>query len=82
MYTYKPKGVCSRNISFDIKDNKITNLSFTGGCPGNLLGLSHLVEGLEVEEAVKRLKGVDCNGRGTSCPDQLATALEELVLKK
>lgn len=82
MYTYKPKGVCSRNISFDIKDNRVTNLSFTGGCPGNLLGISHLVEGLEVEDAVKKLKGVDCNGKGTSCPDQLAKALEELVLKK
>lgn len=82
MYTYKPKGVCSRAINFDITNNKITNLSFTGGCPGNLLGLSRLVEGLEVEEAVKRLKGVDCNGKGTSCPDQLAKALEELVLKK
>lgn len=82
MYTYKPKGVCSKAINFDIANNKITNLSFTGGCPGNLLGISKLVEGLEVEEAVKKLKGVDCNGKGTSCPDQLARALEELVIKK
>lgn len=82
MYTYKPKGVCSRSINFDVKDNKITNLSFTGGCSGNLQGISKLAEGLDVNEAVKRLRGINCNGKGTSCPDQLAKALEELVLKK
>ncbi|WP_026884476.1 TIGR03905 family TSCPD domain-containing protein [Clostridium akagii] len=76
MYTYKTKGVCSREINFDVVDNKITKLSFVGGCEGNLMGISKLVEGLEVEDAINRLKGIDCSGKGTSCPDQLSKALE------
>ncbi|OFI06117.1 TSCPD domain protein [Clostridium acetireducens DSM 10703] len=82
MYTYIPKGVCSKKIDFDIKDNKITNVNFTGGCSGNLQGISHLVEGLPVEETINRLKGIRCGFKITSCPDQFAKALEELVLKK
>jgi uncharacterized protein (TIGR03905 family) len=82
MYSYKTKGVCSRIINFDVKDNKVTNVSFVGGCNGNLQGISRLVEGLDVEDAVNRLKGIDCGGKGTSCPDQLVSALEALVLKK
>lgn len=82
MYTYKTKGVCSRNINFDVKDDKLVNVSFEGGCSGNLQGISRLVDGLTVEEAVKRLKGIDCGGRGTSCPDQLVNALETLVINK
>lgn len=76
MYTYQTKGVCSREINFDVVDNKITKLSFVGGCEGNLMGISKLVEGLEVEDAINRLKGIDCSGKGTSCPDQLSKALE------
>jgi len=76
MYTYTPKGVCSRKINFDVVDNKITKLSFVGGCEGNLMGISRLVEGLEVEDAIERLKGIDCNGKGTSCPDQFSKALQ------
>lgn len=76
MYTYHTKGVCSREINFDVVDNKITKLSFVGGCEGNLMGISKLVEGLEVEDAINRLKGIDCSGKGTSCPDQLSKALE------
>ncbi|SMC20788.1 uncharacterized protein TIGR03905 [Clostridium acidisoli DSM 12555] len=82
MYTYEPKGVCSRKIDFDIKDNKIVNVSFLGGCNGNLQAISRLVEGLSVDAAIERLKGIDCGGRGTSCPDQFVNALETLVLKK
>ncbi|MFL0250817.1 TIGR03905 family TSCPD domain-containing protein [Clostridium neuense] len=77
MHVYKTHGTCSREIHFDIVDNKVTNLTFIGGCAGNTLGLSKLVEGMSVDEVIKRLKGVDCKGKGTSCPDQLAKALEE-----
>ncbi|KOF55673.1 MULTISPECIES: TIGR03905 family TSCPD domain-containing protein [Clostridium] len=77
MHVYKTHGTCSSEIHFDILDNKVTNLTFVGGCAGNTLGLSKLVEGMPVDEVIKRLKGVDCKGKGTSCPDQLAKALEE-----
>lgn len=80
MYNYKTSGVCSRQINFDIKDNKITNVSFVGGCDGNLQGLSSLLEGLEVEEAIKRLEGISCGGKSTSCPDQFVKALKEMVI--
>lgn len=81
MYTYKTKGVCSKEIRFDVEDNKIKNVSFVAGCKGNLQGLSVLLEGMDVEEAVKKLKGIRCQGN-TSCPDQFARALEELVINK
>ena len=76
--TYKTKGTCSTQIDFDVEDGKIHNLVFTGGCNGNTKGIAALVEGQDVEEVKKRLKGVKCGFRNTSCPDQLATALEEL----
>ena len=79
MYSYKPKGVCSRNIDFEIVDNKITEIDFTGGCAGNLLRISTLVKGMDVQEAIKKLKGIKCGDKSTSCPDQLAIALEEFV---
>ena len=79
MNSYKPKGVCSRNIEFEIVDNKISEVSFTGGCAGNLLGISTLVKGMDVQEAIKKLKGIKCGTKSTSCPDQLAIALEEFV---
>lgn len=79
MYSYNPVGVCSKKIDFEIKDNKIERVIFTGGCPGNLLGISKLVEGMDVKEAIQRLKGITCGGKDTSCPDQLATALERYV---
>lgn len=77
MNIYKTKGTCSREIHFDIVDNKVTNVTFVGGCAGNTAGISKLVEGMSVEEVIKRLKGVKCGSKGTSCPDQLAKALEE-----
>ena len=73
---YKTKGTCSREISFDVVDNKATNERFLGGCSGNTQGVAALVEGMDVNEAIKRMDGIDCAGRGTSCPDQLAKALK------
>lgn len=78
-YTYKTKGCCATEINFEVEDNKIKNVQFVKGCPGNTKGLSALVEGMEVNEVIKKLKGVPCR-TSTSCPDQFATALEELVL--
>lgn len=74
---YKTKGVCAKEINFEIEDNKIKNVTFLNGCPGNLLGVSRLVEGMDVDYAISKLKGIDCGGKGTSCPDQLARALEK-----
>lgn len=79
MYSYQPKGVCSKKIEFEIVDNKITEIVFTGGCAGNLLGISTLVKGMDVDVAIKKLKGIHCGAKNTSCPDQLALALEEFV---
>ena len=73
----KTTGVCAKEINFEIEDNKIKSVSFVNGCPGNLMGVSKLVEGIDVDEAISKLKGIDCRGKGTSCPDQLAKALEE-----
>ena len=77
MNTYKTRGVCSREIRFDIEDNKIKTVQFIGGCSGNTQGVSRLIEGMDVDEAIRRIDGIDCGGRGTSCPDQLARALKE-----
>lgn len=78
MITFKTQGVCARNINFEVIDNKVTSVSFEGGCNGNLKGISKLVEGMEVSEVISRLKGIQCGTKKTSCPDQLATALESL----
>lgn len=78
-HTYKTRGTCSRQISFDIEDNKLKNVTFVGGCNGNLQGVSRLVEGMEASKVVEVLKDIDCNGRGTSCPAQLAKAIEETI---
>lgn len=77
MNTYKTRGVCSREIRFEIEDNKIKTVQFIGGCSGNTQGVSRLIEGMDVDEAIRRIDGIDCGGRGTSCPDQLAKALKE-----
>ena len=75
-YNYTTKGACSRQISFDIEDGKIKNVSFVGGCNGNLKGISALVEGSDAEDIIKRLRGTKCGMKETSCPDQLAAAIE------
>ena len=77
-YEFTPSNkVCSKKISFDIKDNKIYNLEFVGGCPGNLLAISKLLEGQDIDKTINLLKGNQCGMRGTSCADQLAIALEK-----
>ena len=74
---YKTKGVCSMAIQYDIDDEqKVHNVKFIGGCSGNTQGVAALVEGMDVNEAIKRMDGIDCAGRETSCPDQLAKALK------
>ena len=77
-YTYNPTGVCSRRIEFDIIGDVITNISFLGGCNGNLQGLSSLLKGMDIDEAIARLKGIKCGPRATSCPDQISKALESI----
>ena len=74
-FVYEPKGVCSRLITFDVTDGKVHNIIFTGGCRGNTQGVAALAEGMEVEEVIRRVKGIQCHD-GSSCPDQLAEALE------
>lgn len=74
---FKTRGVCSREINFEIEDNKIKNAYFVGGCNGNTQGIAKLIEGMDVDEAIRRMSGIDCGGRGTSCPDQFARALKE-----
>lgn len=76
---YRPKGVCSRQIDFEIKDNKVTDVKFVGGCNGNLQGIARLIEGMDVHEAIERIEGITCGLKSTSCPDQLAKALKEAV---
>ena len=75
-YTYTPQFVCSREIRFGLENGKIHNLRFVSGCDGNLKAIGKLLEGHEAAEAIRLLKGNDCGGRGTSCADQLARALE------
>lgn len=77
MNTYKTHGTCSTEINFEIEGNKIKEVHFTRGCEGNLKGISALIVGMDVNDAIERLSGIDCRGKGTSCPDQLAKALIE-----
>ena len=76
---YKTKGTCSTSIDVELKDGVIDSVKFTGGCNGNLQGISALVKGMKPEEAISRLKGIRCGVKPTSCPDQLAHALEEMI---
>lgn len=76
MNTYKTHGTCSRAIEFDVENDIVTACRFIGGCAGNTQGVAALVKGMSVDEAIRRLKGIQCRN-GTSCPDQLATALEQ-----
>ncbi|HBN82311.1 MAG TPA: TIGR03905 family TSCPD domain-containing protein [Clostridiales bacterium] len=78
MYSYKPKGVCSSKIDFDIDDGIVKGVKFSNGCKGNLEALGKLVEGMPVDEVCKRLKGISCQN-GTSCADQLVKALEKAL---
>ena len=76
---FKTFGTCSREINFDVVEGKLTNVSFVGGCNGNLQGISALVKGMTPQEAIGRLKGIRCGFKSTSCPDQLACALESMI---
>lgn len=76
-YTYNPTGVCTSTIIIDINDDEtIKEIKFIGGCHGNTQGIAALAKGRSIDEVIESLRGIDCRGRGTSCPDQLATALE------
>lgn len=78
-YTYKPTGVCSMKITIDINDDEtINNIEFLGGCNGNLKGIAALSKGKTMDEVITSLKGIKCGMKGTSCPDQLAKALEQI----
>ena len=76
-YQYRTKGVCSRSITFDIQDGIVARVQLEGGCNGNTQGIAALVEGMPVEEAIRRLSGIRCGFKNTSCPDQLAIALRQ-----
>lgn len=76
---FTPRGVCSRQIMIEVADGIIENVKFMGGCSGNTQGVAALVKGMSVEDAISRLEGINCNGKGTSCPDQLAKALKEAL---
>ena len=78
-YEYKTKGTCSQRITFDLEDNKIKNVNFIGGCHGNLQGIAALVEGMDAEEVIQKLSGIRCGWKNTSCPDQLALAIEHAI---
>ena len=76
---YTTRGTCSRLIKFDVDGDKVKDVQFVMGCHGNTQGVAKLVEGMDIHEVIRRLKGIDCNGRGTSCTDQLAQALEQYL---
>lgn len=79
---YKTRGTCSMAIHYDIaEDHTVHNVSFVGGCNGNLQGIGRLVEGMKVEEVIEKLQGIQCGFKPTSCPDQLATALKQAIQK-
>ncbi|MEG1929835.1 MAG: TIGR03905 family TSCPD domain-containing protein [Anaerovorax sp.] len=77
-YTYKTKGTCSQSIEFEIDGTKVKNVKFRGGCDGNLKGIARLIEGMEVDDVKKKLSGIRCGFKTTSCPDQLSKALSDL----
>ncbi len=77
-YTYKTRGVCSQMISFEVNDNKLSNVQFFGGCNGNLKGIGALVDGMDIDDVISRIEGIKCGMKSTSCPDQLAQALMQV----
>lgn len=79
-FSYSPKGVCSMQIRFELDDEeKVHNVQFLGGCPGNTVGVATLAEGQNARELITKLQGINCHGRGTSCPDQLAKAIMQAL---
>ena len=82
MYSFTPRGVCAQQIIFSIDDGIVNKVAFYGGCSGNLNGIARLIEGMEIEEVIAKLRGITCGSKNTSCPDQLATALETGLKKQ
>ncbi len=78
-YSYKTSGTCSKFIEFALEDGVVKNVKFTGGCDGNLQAIGRLVEGMKAEEVIQRCKGISCGGKATSCGDQLASALSQIL---
>lgn len=78
-HTYIPQGVCSRMMTVDIENGIIKDCEIIGGCAGNTTGICSLIKGMDAEDAMDKLKGIDCRGRGTSCPDQFANCIEEAL---
>lgn len=76
--TYRPKGVCSQLMDVEVEDGKIVNVEIVGGCSGNLQGISRLVVGMDIDDAISRMEGIRCGWKSTSCPDQLAQALKQI----
>ena len=77
-YKFTPKGVCAREMIIEVEGDIIKSVKIVGGCAGNTVGVSRLIQGMKIDEAIKRLKGIPCGIKATSCPDQLAIALEEI----
>lgn len=80
--TYRTKGTCSKCIEYDVEDGVLRNVRFIGGCDGSLQAISNLVKGMRIEDVIDKLRGIDCDGRGTSCPDQLSKALQDSMKGK
>ncbi len=78
-HKYTTRGVCARGVTFDLEDGTVKNVRFEGGCSGNTQGVAALVEGMSAEEAIRRLAGIRCGFKSTSCPDQLAQALQKAL---
>ena len=78
VYSFNPENVCSTEMVVEIEEDIIRTVKITGGCPGNSLGVSNLVTGLKIDDAIKKLKGIRCGKKNTSCPDQLAKGLEKI----
>ncbi len=79
---FSPSGVCAKKIEFEINEGKLHNVKFYGGCPGNLAAIPKLIEGQDAVKIAGILRGNDCGGRGTSCADQLAVAIDEALTQK
>jgi len=81
-HTYKTKNTCSRSIEFELENGIIRNIRFNGGCMGNTQGVAALAEGMKAEDIIKKCRGIQCGFRGTSCPDQLALAIESALNRR
>lgn len=82
IFEYRPKGVCSTKIVFNVENNKVLDAKIIGGCPGNSLGIRSLVQGQEINYVIEKLEGIKCGGKNTSCPDQMASGLKEYKQKR